>query len=67
MPFTILRFAEIPLASTRIVNDPTSEELIKWSENGDSFYGRFFVHRALISVRLFSPSSVTDPPPLLLP
>ena len=25
--------------SARIVNDPANEELIKWSDNGDSFYG----------------------------
>lgn len=26
---------------TRIVNDPKNDELIRWSENGDSFYGAF--------------------------
>nr|VWP00202.1 Elongator complex protein 3 (EC [Ganoderma boninense] len=61
MPFLILPFAEIQLVSPRIVNDPANEELIKWSENGDSFYvlnhekfarevlGRWFKHQKFAS------------------
>ena len=41
-------FALLPLCShvvttPRIVNDPANEELIKWSDNGDSFYGSSFL------------------------
>lgn len=39
---------------SRIVNDPTNNDLIRWSDNGDSFFGAY----------RFLPPSYTSPNPL---
>ena len=46
--------------SARIVNDPANEELIKWSDNGDSFYGQSFLSLLSDIFLIFAPPS----PPL---
>ena len=46
--FTLTEVLGLTFSVFRIVNDPRNNELIRWSENGDSFYGACNTGRSLL-------------------